>query len=49
MECKVVVGEWTIPFKSEICVEFIIALPVSPGVKKIMSYVTFIHEFICHI
>ena len=27
--------------------EFIKALPVSSGVKKITAYVAFIHEFIC--
>ena len=27
--------------------EFIKALPVSSGVKKFVSYVAFIHEFIC--
>ena len=37
------------PFKSEICLEFIIALPVSSGVKTITSYVMLVHEFICRI
>ena len=38
-----------LPFKSKICVEFIIALPISSGVKKITSYVTFIQDFICRL
>ena len=41
-------AEWTIPFKSERYAISLIGFRVHAGVRKIMSYVMFIQEFMSY-